>query len=238
MNSIDQRIGAWCGLVFIALFGAGLAIAGWLPLPGPSMTAAQVAAMYQSHNVQIRVGMFVMVFAAAFFFALTAVTSHQLMRIQGASRMPAYLQMIAGTANAVTFFLAPVLFAVAAFRPDRNQDVLYALNDLAWLVFIVPGSAAVFQTLSMALGVMIDRSPKPVFPHWFGYLSIWAALMFVPTILPMFFKTGPFAWNGLFGFYIGATAFFVWIVSLVVVLLRAINDEHFASAQPLLQSAK
>lgn len=237
MHALDQRIGAWCGLIFVVLFGAGLAIAGFLPLPGPSMTPEQVAAMYQHNSVRIRVGMFIMVFAAAFFFALTAVTSHQLMRIAGASRMPAYFQMIAGTANAITFFLAPVLFALTAFRPDRDHDVLYTLNDLAWFIFIVPGSAAVFQGLAIALGVFTDNSPNPVFPRWFGYLCIWFSMMVVPTILPMFFKDGPFAWNGLFGFYTGATAFFVWIISLVVLLLRAINEEERVPVQ-LVDTAK
>ena len=61
-------------------------------------------------------------------------------------------------------------------------------------------------------------------------------LMVVPTILPMFFKSGPFAWNGVFGFYIGAAAFFVWIISLVILLLRAINDEEHSSSQSLAPS--
>jgi len=230
MKATDQRICAYSGLAFSVLFAVGLATAGWLPLPSPGLTAQQVATMYRDHTVGIRVGMFLMILGAGFFFAFTAVTSHQLLRVQGSSRAPALLQLIAGTANGVTLLLGPVLFALTAFRTERDPQLLYALNDLGWFVFIVPGSPAVFQTLSTALGVLMDRQPVPVFPRWFGYLSLWAALLFVPTILPMFFKAGPFAWNGIFGFYVGATAFFAWIITLVILLLRAINDEERSSS--------
>jgi hypothetical protein len=67
-----------------------------------------------------------------------------------------------------------------------------------------------------------------VFPRWFGFLSIWCGLLYTPGALTFFFKTGPFAWNGLLTFYIAATAFFLWIVSLVILLLRAIGQQKTA----------
>jgi len=226
MNATDQRLAAWCGLIFTALFGIGLTVAGWLPLPGPSMTVDEVVAMYQGNTFGIRAGMVIMMLAAAFFFAMTAVTSHQMTRIRGISRTLPFLQIIAGTANAVTFFLAPVFFALAAFRPDRDPQVLYALNDLGWLVFIAPISAATFQNLAIAIAIFMDRGPKPVFPRWFGFLNLWAAIIYLPGGLAFFMKTGPFAWNGLLAFYVPAFAFFGWIVSLVVLLLKAIKEEE------------
>lgn len=39
-----------------------------------------------------------------------------------------------------------------------------------------------------------------VFRRWVGYLNIWAALLLAPAVLIYFFKTGPFAWNGILVF--------------------------------------
>lgn len=41
----------------------------------------------------------------------------------------------------------------------------------------------------------------------------------------MFFKNGPFAWNGVFCFWIPLTAFAIWMVGMFLLLRNAINDE-------------
>jgi hypothetical protein len=40
------------------------------------------------------------------------------------------------------------------------------------------------------------------------------------------FKTGPLAWNGVFAWWIPLSAYFVWFVVMVVLLLRAIGDDE------------
>ena len=49
--------------------------------------------------------------------------------------------------------------------------------------------------------------------------------MFTPAIILPFFKTGPFAWNGVFVFWIPATVFGALFIVNTVWLLRAINSE-------------
>jgi hypothetical protein len=39
------------------------------------------------------------------------------------------------------------------------------------------------------------------------------------------FHDGPLAWNGVIGFWVPVVAFFIWIVAVAVVLLRAIDRE-------------
>jgi hypothetical protein len=57
----------------------------------------------------------------------------------------------------------------------------------------------------------MDRSTRPLWPRWVGYLNLWIALSGAGGGLAVFFKHGPFAWNGLVGFYIPIAAFTVWI---------------------------
>lgn len=228
MSLIDQRLAALCGLVFTVLFGMGLGFAGWLPLPSPAMTADQVVAMYQGRTNGIRLGMVMMVFGSVFYLALTAVTTVQMKRMQG-SAFAAQLQLATGIVNMSTFFYGPLIMGVAAFRPDRNPEVVYALHDLGWLIFIMPFAPATVQCLAIALGIFFDRGRTQIFPRWFAFMCVWAGLLYTPGALIFFFKSGPFAWNGILAFYIAAAAFFLWIITLVGLLLRAIRNQESGS---------
>lgn len=225
MRMIDQRLGAWSGLVFTLMFGIGLGLAGWLPLPTPNMSAEQVVAMYQSNTQGIRAGMVAMVFGGVFYLAFTVVTTLQMLRMKGSTLAP-WLQLATGIVNMTTFFFGPLIMGVAAFRPDRHPEVTYALHDLGWLIFIMPFAPASFQCFAIALGILMDRGATAIFPRWFAFMSLWAGLLYTPGALTFFFKTGPFAWNGILTFYIAAAAFFAWIVTLVILLLRAIGEQE------------
>jgi hypothetical protein len=60
------------------------------------------------------------------------------------------------------------------------------------------------------------------FPRWFCFVSIWVAVLVLPGGLAVFFKSGPFAWNGLFAFWIPVCVFTVYFASLVPLLFKAI----------------
>ncbi len=63
--------------------------------------------------------------------------------------------------------------------------------------------------ITMAIAIFGDRHETPVFPRWLGYLSLWMAFIFIPGEL-IFFYDGPFAWNGLFLFWMAGVVFGMW----------------------------
>jgi hypothetical protein len=77
------------------------------------------------------------------------------------------------------------------------------------------------------VAIFHDRSPQPV-PALARFLQPWVALLLLPASMIIFFKTGPFAWTGVIGFWIPAAVFGVWYIVMTVVLLRAIRDEAAA----------
>ena len=89
-------------------------------------------------------------------------------------------------------------------------------------------TSAPFTGWALAVGFAIvnDKSARPAFPRWSGYFNIWAAIFFCPACLLLFFKTGPFSQNGIFVFYIPVGIFFIWIVTLSALTVKAVNAEQ------------
>lgn len=50
--------------------------------------------------------------------------------------------------------------------------------------------------------------------------------IFLPGSISVFFKDGPFAWNGLLTWYLPLTVFTAWIIVNTVLTLRAITREE------------
>lgn len=60
-----------------------------------------------------------------------------------------------------------------------------------------------------------------MFPRWSEYLSIFVALVPIPPVVLVYFKTDPFAWNGLIWWCLPAIDFFGWIVVMMVLTATA-----------------
>ena len=63
------------------------------------------------------------------------------------------------------------------------------------------------QCLSIAAAIL-NKADQDVFPRWLGYFNVWVAVLLLPAVLLPFFKHGPFAWHGIFEFWLAALVFF------------------------------
>jgi len=90
------------------------------------------------------------------------------------------------------------------------------------------------QYLCVAIVTFADKRPHPVFPRWYGYVSIWATMTSLPPTLNVFFKSGPFAWNGALAWWLQVSCIFAWVIATLVVLLRAINQQQAEETAGLL----
>jgi hypothetical protein len=220
-----QRVCAWCGIICPVLFFLGLLAAGFLPPMSPSLSAAEVAAHYQQHTTGIRLGAGLVFLSSMFYVWFTAVISGQMRRIPGVHPTVLNAQLAAGAFACLTFLVPAMLFAVTAFRPDRSADSTQLLNDMSWIILVMPWPPFMAQYFAFAFAILSDPRPTPVFPRWLAYVDIWVVLLFTPAIVLPFFKTGPFAWNGLFVFWLPAVVFGTMFVVNTVALLKAINSE-------------
>lgn len=226
MSLLDQKIAAWGGPFCAVTFGSGLLLAGFVPPPPPTLDAPQIAAIYQAHAPLIRIGMILGLFGIAGYTALVGAISAQLQRIPGIGRLAPQLQLGAGVIGVLTVMFPTMIFAIAAFRPDRDPNITQMLNDTGWLIIIPAFPTFITQFGALAAGIWQDQGKVPVFPRWSAFFNIWMAVLFIPGGFAFCFLSGPFAWNGILAYWVAAGAFFVWLLVMTGLTLRAITAEE------------
>jgi hypothetical protein len=224
-----QLFGAYCGVLYMVLLLIGWWLfAGFLPPLRPSTSAAEVAAIFRDPT-RIRVGMVLVMYSAFIFIPFAATVSHFLARIEGRAGVLTYTALLGGAGNMVLTFYPAIWWLVAAYRPERDAELIRVFNDMAWLQFI--GGASMYDALPLAIAVaaFCDKSPNPVFPRWAGYVNLLVIMLILPDQLLFFFHSGPFAWNGLFGFWVPFAAFSLFFGLMFWLMRKAVLRERGAA---------
>ena len=219
-----QRGFVWTGPGTCVVMVAGLLLAGMLPPTSPVATAEQIANHYRDHQLGIRLGCVLMMSGFALMGVWGATVAMWTRRTERGFPVASYVQLVFVAASVAQTLLCPVIWAVAAFRPDELGDgVTRMLNDLGW--YLILFNAPLFEAwvIAAAVAILRDKSAAPAFPRWTGYLSLSTALLNLPACCMAFFKTGPLAYNGVFAFYIPFGIFFVWVVCLTYAMFKHVS---------------
>lgn len=227
MNTKDQLICTWSGLVFLLLFfvGWGLLSGFILPPHSPTMTAAEVGAFYQENPVSIRLGLVIALLACAFYVPFGAVITVQMARIEGRYPVWTITQAMATAGTVIEFAIPTMFWQVASFRPDRHPDVLLALNDLSWLPFVGISAPYFIVPITIAIVGFRDKSAQPMFPRWACYYNLLTASAILPGCVVVLFKSGPMAWNGLISWWLPVIDYGIWFIVMTVLLTKGIKRQ-------------
>lgn len=209
-----QMFGAWSSLIYCFLFGIGWGgfNGGMFPPHSPSADEAAIVAIFQNDPIRIRLCMIFIMFGAMFMLPFAGVLGSQIARIEGGVGVLTIVAILGAFANAMFTFYPPLWWLIVSFRPDRLGAITYFINDAAWLQFV--GALSLFIPIVMAQGIaaFIDKSEDRIFPRWSGFFCIWVFVLELPVSLIFFFHDGPFAWNGIIGFWLPATVFFIYFL--------------------------
>ncbi|MFY1621343.1 hypothetical protein, partial [Micromonospora sp. WMMD736] len=223
---------------------AFVAFPGFFPPMSPESSADAVAEFYRQHTAMIRFSMITFNLCAIMLIPFFMVIVVQMKRMATPSHVLAYSYLAAVTTGATLFAIADIFWLVAAFRPERDAELILLLNDMAWLIFIAPVGMIVVQNLCLALAVLLDNQPVPVFPRWVAYFSVATAAAMAPAACAVIVRTGPLAWDGAISFWLRLGAFCLYLAVMFVVVRAAIarqaaeaGDDDFSSppAQPVAQ---
>lgn len=234
-NTANQRAMAYCGFASMAILLIGMwAIAGFVPPPGPGQSLEQIVAVYTEHGARIRIGLIVACAGVTLLAPWIAVVAIQMRRIEGELAPMGLTQAMLGAILIIEFFVPSVMWMAAAFRPEFDPNFTYRLHDLASITFVALPWTGALQAVLLAVVIFQDKRDTPVFPRWLAYLSLWAAVSFLPGGFNCLAKSGVIAWNGLVAWWLGLTAFGIWIFAVSFCLLRyAIPRQEAAASNRL-----
>lgn len=210
---------AWCGPVLVVIASVGFLLAGLLPVPlSPNASISETVAFYAEHPDRVRAGFVIASVAVGLIFPLVGLITTAMLRIEKRNPLLSFVQLATGAATGVLLLIPMLLFATAAFRPDRDPQLTVTLSDLGWLLFITPIAPFMIQNIAIGAAILGDKSEAPVLPRWVGYFNLFIAFTFAPDTLPYFLKTGPFAWNGVLVFWLAFTSYAAWLIVMGLVL--------------------
>jgi len=222
----------WWGIAFALVYAASCALLiGIVPPPPPTWSAAHVAEWYSDHQHRILAGCVVQSVTGAFMIPIGVVAAIQAARTEPGRRVWSIFMFAGGTFTSIFLCVPTLFFGVAAFRPGRSPEITSLAHDLALLSLFTTVQFYIFFGVAIAVCCLRgEDSPDSPFPRAYGYLTIWCTTMFELGGLAWLWKSGPFAWNGLFIFWIPFFFFFLWLTSLCVLLFRALAVQQRMAA--------
>jgi hypothetical protein len=225
---MGEKLCAWGGIAFSVMFFLGfVVVARFIPPPSPSETAAQIASLYREHTQSIRTGVLLGFVGTIFLAAFGAAIAGQTRRMRGVSPTVVYLQ-VASVAVAMVMVIMPMPgWWTAAFRPDAWSDqTILLLNDYSWIIFVIGFVPFVAFFIATGYAILSDAAESPLYPRWAGYLSVFIGTVQTSAAPLVYFKDGPFAWNGLIAFWMPVVEFFTWFIVFTVLTLKAIDTDY------------
>jgi len=196
------------------------------PFPSAALPAAQVAEFYRVNAIPIRIGAAICSWTGAFMLPLAIVISIQLARLERGFPIWAMVEFAGGIMMTVFTVFPPLIWGTAAFSPERDPSATQIFHEFGNLGFITTDQYFVFQFAAVAIVSLTQKvdafSP---FPRWLGYFTIWTTLVIEVGVAGFLPKSGPFAWNGMFVFWLPIMMFGTWIWSVAILMLRAIKRQ-------------
>ncbi|PWR20950.1 hypothetical protein [Zavarzinia compransoris] len=236
-QTIDGTIARTFVYTGVALVLSLVVTQGWLmgfiPPPSPALPAEELAKIFIDRKMSIRIGTLIQCICYTFWFTWAISIAFYIRRMERGIPVLTYASIANIGGGYVFFLLMPITWAALAFRPENlDPNVLQVMNDLVWFIFILSWPPFALFMVFIAVAIFRDHNVPTIFPRWVAFFNLWTAVLIIPAGLIEFFKTGPFAYDGLISFWFVFAVFFGWMLVMSIVTLRAIAVDARAAARP------
>lgn len=213
------------GLIWAFAF---VAFPGFVHPMSPSLSADEVAAFYRDPQnlARIRYSMIVFNWFGVALIPFLMLIVMQIRRMAHHTPILAFCFLGCVAGGPTLFFMADLFWLLAAFRPERDPELIQLFNDMAWATFTGQVGFLVAQSVFLALAIYLDRQPRPVFKPWVAHFNLAIAAALAPAAFTALAFDGPIAWDGLLSFWVKNVAIAAWIVVMAVVLGQAIYRQR------------
>src|SRR5580698_1410803 len=226
MASTGQSICLWTAPVVGAIWVVCFFLCPGFTAPlSPTLPAKAVAAFYADPEnlARTRYGMILFNWFGIGFLPFYSLITVQMKRMAHNSEVLAYGFLATATSAATLLLLTILFFQIAAFRPDRDPAIVQLINDMAWMTFTVPVSFLMAQAGVLALAIFLDRQPIPIYPRWLGHFNLLVAALLAPCVFASVQLTGPFAWDGLWSYWIRIFLYIAWTIVMFIAAMNALG---------------
>ena len=226
-NTAVIQVLAVTGILLVISLGVtqGL-IMGFIPPPSPNLSPEALAQIFIERKTEIRIGSLIQCICYTFYGTWGIAIAMMMRRMERGLPVLTYAS-IANVGGGYVFFLfMPITWAMLAFRPEiMDPKFMQIMNDYVWFIFILSWPPFAIFMLLIAVAILCDHNVPTIFPRWVAFFNIWCAILSIPAALIEFFKTGPFAYDGLISFWFIYIVFFGWMMVMSIVTMRATAAE-------------
>jgi hypothetical protein len=125
--------------------------------------------------------------------------------------------------NSVFYFF---WMAFCAYRCETMDPVLLRhLNDFLYIQLEFEVFPLSLWAVAMGLAIILDKSPKPVFPRWVAWANFWYAGLVMSGQFMIFIHSGPIAYNGILALYWPAFVFFTWLCVMSSAMIKTLKED-------------
>jgi hypothetical protein len=219
------RLLAWCGPIFMTTFFFMWGVlARNLPPVGADLDAAQITAHYIENGLAIRIGMSVCMVGGAFYMAWGLAVSRVMRRIEGPDGMLSSLEMMGATITCAPIIVACGIWLTGSIEaPNLPKEIVHMIYWMGWMIIDLAYMVTTFQIFAVSWVFLHDTREKPLVPSWVCWWGFVTCAAFFPVSLVPFFKTGPFAFHGMFNFWIAFFTWYIWVSSVSICVIKAIT---------------
>ncbi|UCV23682.1 hypothetical protein [Ferribacterium limneticum] len=227
-----MRVCLWTGLALVAMTAVGFGcFMGYVPPPAAAMSADDLLLYVREHKTSILIGAALCTFFWSFWVTWAAPLIIYIRRMERAPLLTfASIANVGGGAAVITTIA--VSWTVMAYRVE-DAAIVQAFNDLGFFLFLYTWPPFAIWMFIIAIAILRDINPEQTFPRWVAFYNLWAGVLMAPASFMGFFKTGPFAYDGLLAFWLVAVDFFLWMVVMSIVMFRVVARDEQRMAIPI-----
>lgn len=226
-NITSQKIGLWCTYVF-----AALTVIGWLgiahfysPFPADAGLEATKAWFTEEHRWGTIIGCSIFYVACGFLVPGSIQFGIMLAKIEGRWPLWSMTTAVCGIFISLIIFMNACAWIVAAYRPETGADVIQSWYDWAWFAFLLGWIYLAFEMVATGVVELMDKREVPMIPRWFTWFTFAGAASLLTAAGPAFFKSGPFAYHGLLGFYLPMAVWGSYLIGTTWFMLKELDRE-------------
>lgn len=227
------RFCAWTGMIFMGVFILFWGnMGGNLPPWNADLPVSVIADWFREERNIIRTGMVISMTFTVCYASWGLAIGKVMRQACGPNSLLVDLQIWGAGLTVVPVLVSSSFWLTGAYRPDALPDeILQLLYDMAWLLIDLAYSVTSVQMIAFGMGFLQDKRETPLVPKWVCWYSIWVAFMFIAECLMPFFKSGPFARDGILNFWIEFLIFFLYAPIVTYYILKAVPRLEREAAQ-------